>query len=232
MRVKTVIKRTIIGVVILFVAIFVFGIILQLTGYQPPEKPEQPRPVTEAPKEQADDAAEPQAPPPTVAEEANTLPVDIQVQKPVAPLFDSVKKFRTAFNKAASMNNFNFRLPNLKVQNGEANNVFQCKITDNLILMGTVEKTKNRVKEISMLGRSDGTLESTTNLILCMAVIMASADSSLSPEQRGGVLRELGILDADSAAIMELSAKTEKNGLEYFINISPMIGIVFGVSRK
>jgi hypothetical protein len=62
MRVKTVIKRVVIGIVILFVAIFVFGIILQLTGYQPPEKPEQPRPVTEAPKEQADDAAEPQAP--------------------------------------------------------------------------------------------------------------------------------------------------------------------------
>jgi hypothetical protein len=60
MRVKTVIKRVVIGIAIFFAAIFIFGIILQITGYQPPEKPEQPQPLTEVPGEQADDAVEPQ----------------------------------------------------------------------------------------------------------------------------------------------------------------------------
>jgi hypothetical protein len=62
MRVKTVIKRIVIGVVIFLVAMWVFGFILLKTGYKPPEKPEPSRPLTEVPEEQADDAAEPQAP--------------------------------------------------------------------------------------------------------------------------------------------------------------------------
>jgi hypothetical protein len=229
MRVKTVIKRIIIGIVIFLVAMWVFGFILLKTGYQPPAKTEQPQPLTEVPGEQA---GEPQVPQTAVAEETKTLPVDIQAQKPATPLFDSVRKFRTAFNKSAAMNNFNFRLPNIKAQNGEANNVFQCKITDYLFIMGTVDKTKKGVKEISMLGHLDGTLESSANLILCMATIITSTDSSLSLEQRGDVLRELGIFGADGANIMNLETKTEKNGLGYFLNTSPQIGIIFGVSRK
>jgi hypothetical protein len=251
MRFKVVIKRIIIGIVIFFVAMCVFGFILQKMGYQPPPKPEPVQDaITETPKQQPD-PAEPQAPqsvagePQPVASEAidsartdidsgtsKTESDNIQVQKPITPLFDSVRTFQTAFNKSASLNKFGFQLPNLKVQEGEVNNVFQCKFTDNLILMGTVDKTNKGVKEITMMGQSDGTLESSTNLILCMAVIIASADSSLLPEQRGDILRELGFLGADNADIMNLSAKTEKNGLEYFINSSPLIGIIFGVSRK
>jgi hypothetical protein len=243
MRIKTVIKRVVIGIAIFFGAIFVFGIILQLTGYQPPAKTEPVQDaVTEAPPQQPDEPVEPtqtdiisgiiETGSDESSTEANTLPNNIQVQKPVPPLFKTVKSFRNTFNKAASENRFNFKLPNLKVQNGEVNNVFQCKITDSLIIMGTVDKKNKGVKEISMLARSDGTLESFTNLFLCMAVIMASADSSLLPEQRGDILRDLGFLGADNNTIMDISTKTEKNGLEYFINTSPLIGIIFGVSRK
>jgi hypothetical protein len=57
MRVKTVIKRIIIGIGIFLVAMWVFGFILLKTGYQPPAKPEQSQPLTEAPDEQTDDAA-------------------------------------------------------------------------------------------------------------------------------------------------------------------------------
>jgi hypothetical protein len=165
-------------------------------------------------------------------EEANTLSGTSQVQAPVTPLFASVNNFRRVFNQSASKNKFNFQLPNIKVQKGEANDVFQCKFTDNLLIMGTVDKTNNGVKEITMIGRPDGTLESSTNLILCMAVIIASADPALLPEQRGDILRELGFLGTDNTDIMNLSTKTEKNGLGYFINSSPLIGIMFGVSRK
>jgi hypothetical protein len=226
MHVKTVIKRVVIGIVIFFAAMWVIGFIMIKTGYQPPAKPEQSPPLTEVPGEQA---AEPRVPETAVEEEADALPVDIQAQKPVKPLFDSVKKFRTAFNKSASMNNFNFQLPNLKVQNGEVNNVFRCKITDYLFIMGTVDKTKKGVKEITMIGSPDDTLESATNLLSCMVVMIASVDSSLLPEQRGDVLRELGLLGTD---IMNVSTKTEKNGFEYFFNTSPQIGITFGISRK
>jgi hypothetical protein len=165
-------------------------------------------------------------------EAANTLPDASQTQAPVTPLFDSVRNFRRAFNRSASENSFNFQLPNIKVQNGEVNNVFQCKFTDYLLITGTVDKTNNGVKEITMIGGSDGTLESSTNLILCMAVIIASVDPSLLPEQRGDILRELGFLGAANTDIMNLSTKTEKNGFGYFIVSSPYLGITFGVSRK
>jgi hypothetical protein len=167
-----------------------------------------------------------------LTEDAKALPGVILVQATVKPLFGSVRDFRKVFNQTASKNQFNFQLPNIKVINGEANNVFQCKFTDNLGIIGTVDKTNKGVKEITMTGRSDGTLESSTNLILCMAVIIASVDPSLLPEQRGDVLRELGFFGAGNTDIMNLSTKTERNGLEYFFVSNPQLGIMFGVSRK
>jgi hypothetical protein len=65
MRVKTVIKRIIIGIGIFLVAMWVFGFILLKTGYRPPAKTEQPQSFTEVPEEQA---IEPQVPQPTLAE--------------------------------------------------------------------------------------------------------------------------------------------------------------------
>jgi hypothetical protein len=57
MRVKTVIKRVVIGIAVFFAAIGILGVILQITGYQPPAKA---KPVqdalTEAPARQPDPA--------------------------------------------------------------------------------------------------------------------------------------------------------------------------------
>jgi hypothetical protein len=62
MRIKTVIKRVVIGIVIFFVAMWVIGFILIKTGYQPPAKDEPAQPLAETQEEQANEADTPQAP--------------------------------------------------------------------------------------------------------------------------------------------------------------------------
>jgi hypothetical protein len=223
-----------IGLVFWFVVLGIIG--SKMNPPQRRQQAEQPETATESvqspePETQQAVAPEPEPPQP-LTEEANVLSGVSQVQAPVTPLFDSVGKFREDFNRAALANNFNFQLPNIGVQNGEANNVFQCKFTDSLFIVGTVDKANNGVKEITMLGGIDGTLESSTNIFLCMAVMIASADPSLLPEQRGDIFRELEIFGTDRTDLMGLSTKTEKNGIEYFVNISPQIGFIFGVSRN
>jgi hypothetical protein len=189
-----------------------------------------PEPETEPETQQA--AAPEPEPPQPLTEEANALPAVSQVQAPATPLFDSVGKFREAFNRAALANNFNFQLPNIAMKDIEASNAFRYKFTEVLFVLGTVDEENHGVKEITMMSGIDGTLESSTNIFLCMAVMIASADPSLLPEQRGDILRELEVIGADRTSLMGLSTRTEKNGIGYFVNVSPQLGFVFGISRN
>jgi hypothetical protein len=85
MRVKTVIKRILIGIAIFFVAMIVLGIILQITGYEPPAKTES---ATERPKTANESAQvpEPEAQQPDPIEPTREALTETLRQQPVNPV--------------------------------------------------------------------------------------------------------------------------------------------------
>lgn len=147
-------------------------------------------------------------------------------------LFSTPGDFKSAFNKYTASNKLDLHIGELKVQEGEVQNTFTFMFNNHLGIVGSVNKTGGSVKEITMLGTGDGTFKSGSNIILCMVAVIATVDPGLAPEKRIDVLKDLGLVGNKKADIMNLSGKTERNGISYVISSSTVTGLIFGVSRK
>ncbi|HEU4471870.1 MAG TPA: hypothetical protein VFR58_12335 [Flavisolibacter sp.] len=145
-------------------------------------------------------------------------------------LFKAPEDFKTAFNTQAGASNINLEIGDVSTQEGEVNNTFNATINENLAIVGSVHKTNGTVQSIMMIGTGDGTAQSGANIILCMGAVIAAADPSIKPEGRMEILKELGLMgDAD---VMNLSTKTERNGIKYSINSNEVTGMILSVSPK
>jgi hypothetical protein len=169
-------------------------------------------------------------------EQAATVVSPIEAaEQPAAEvsLFKSSSEFRTSFNNAAKANNFGYQINNIPIKGGEIRDTFQIMFGSNIGIIGTVNKTNAEVIELSMVGAPDGTIDTTTEIILCMATIMNTIDPSLKSEDKGSILEELKFINSDEGTdIMDLSSQTIRNGIEYSLSTSRYIGIMLSVSRK
>jgi hypothetical protein len=142
------------------------------------------------------------------------------------PILKSTQLFKQAFNHFASEIGFKYDIANLEISGG----MFKYMLNKHLALIGTVDKDDS-LKELLMIGTSDGTWSSGADIFLCMGVIMSAVDPTLQSDGRGNILRKLKMLDGN-VDFAKLSAKTEKNGFVYSIHSNAELGIMFSVTRK
>jgi hypothetical protein len=148
-------------------------------------------------------------------------------------LFDSPESFKTVFNKYASTHDLDdLQIDELEVKEGEVQNSFQYMFTAHLGIIGSVNKTDGSVKDITLLGTGDGTIKSGSNIILGIVAIIATVDPGLTPDDRMAILKKLKIMGDDDADITNLSTKTSRNGIKYFVSSSKAMGLWFGASRE
>jgi hypothetical protein len=147
-------------------------------------------------------------------------------------LFASAAEFKTAFNLAAGSNSFDYEINKIDVQEGEVNNTFQHTINNNISLLGSVNKANGSVKEITMIGKGDGTAKSGADILGMMAVIIGTVDPELPANGRGEILKQLRLFGDNAADLKDHTATTDKNGIHYFINSSEVMGIWFGAKRN
>lgn len=138
------------------------------------------------------------------------------------------EEFRDRFNKSAKEMSTDFKITDLKVKPGEVQDVFQYMLTKNLVITGAVNKLDGSVREVMILGSGDGTIDSGIDIIMSMAVLIDSVNPELSAEERGRILRELGIF-GDNVDVNKLNGNTVRNGKEYWVSSSKELGIMFGV---
>lgn len=147
-------------------------------------------------------------------------------------LFENANDFKAAFNKFCHSNSLDFEIGRLKVEDGEVQNTFSCTLNDHLAIIGSVNKSDGTVKEVTMIGSGNGTAGSGGNILLCMMALIATVEPDLEPAQRTDVLKELGFLGDKDVDIMDMSTKTDHNGIHYWVNTSKTIGVMFGASRQ
>jgi hypothetical protein len=189
-----------------------------LGAFLPDEKKAEPTVKSEA-KSTPDESA-------TLAE---NLPAEVSASESKA-LFATTDNFQTAFNDFCSESNFGYHIDDINVADGDVQNTFQLMMTKNVGLIGTVNKTDGSVKEITMIGTGDGTAQSGLEIMQGILCIIASADPSLLPAERGQLMKDLGIMDKKKD-IHNLKASKDINGVHYWINSSELTGIMFGASR-
>lgn len=153
-----------------------------------------------------------------------------QPKQPVIPgtLGFTSAEFKDRFNKAATELGSDLQISNLTVQPGSVQDSFEYQFTNNLGIIGAINKADGSVRDIVLDGSGDGTVQSVMNIIVSMGIVIAAVDPSLSPSDRGDILKTLGIGDSN-ADLSNLSRNTVRNGKKYGLTCSQATGIQFGV---
>lgn len=141
------------------------------------------------------------------------------------------EEFQQRFNEAAVRVDSDFHIDTIDITAGEVQDVFQNMLTDNIGLLGTINKTDGSIRDIMIMAQGDGTFQSGVDIILAIGTIITTINPEFTPDERGQVLTDLGLLD-ENADITNLDSSTVRGQYKYWINSSPVIGIMFGVENK
>lgn len=106
----------------------------------------------------------------------------------------------------------------------------QAIVTDNIILTAT-EADSGRVGGVIMLGRGDGEFESGMAIIMAMGAIMSGIDKNITSEQRGDVLKGLGVVGSGGLE-SDKPAATVMRGIKYSVANTPGVGLLFSAEKN
>ncbi|GIM45921.1 hypothetical protein DNHGIG_14700 [Collibacillus ludicampi] len=139
------------------------------------------------------------------------------------------EQFKVSFNQQAQAFGASFRINSLEIDEGPVQNSFKYMLNDHLGLVGSINKKDGSIRDVMLLGQGDGTLKSGLDILGGMGALIAATNPSLPPEERGQILKDLGI--TKGADLSNVDKSTVRNGLKYTLSSSKDIGIMFGVSN-
>lgn len=144
---------------------------------------------------------------------------------------DNLEDFKNNFNQFMTNElGSNLIIRNVKIEEGSVNNTCTTELNNKIGLLFQINKEDNSIRSVTMIGQGDGTSKSGLNIFSTIGGLISASDKSLSPKERGNILKEIGLL-SDIKNINEYEGSTVKNGLKYFINSSEQIGIMFGIQN-
>lgn len=165
--------------------------------------------------------------------QTQTLPAAPVPVSQIATLGISPWKFSQEFNRQSKTiaPEVGFYVNEPQVTVGEKQNVFQYIFTQNLMMMGTVDKESGNVKEI-MITAIPKTAEEIYGSILLYGVTLATLRPGLKEEERGKILSGLGLLEPTKTDFLKLDKKVTYGDCKYAARFIPQIGLVFTISPK
>jgi hypothetical protein len=143
----------------------------------------------------------------------------------------SIDIFKERFNSFAQETDFSYRITDIKIIEGEVNNVFTYMFNSNLALNGQVNKSDNSIRSLTMISQGDGSINSGLNMLIVIGAIISATNPEISPEEKGEILKELGLM-SEQVPLSNLSSSTIKNDIKYFLNVSDVMGITFGAQSR
>jgi prephenate dehydratase len=147
-------------------------------------------------------------------------------------IVSSIETFRKRFNAFMSeVNNGSIKIENLSVDDGEVNNVFQYMLTDHIAIVGQLNKSDNSIRSLILTLQGDGTMQSGMDIMTTIMGVVDATNPGISPKERGEVLKELGLFKK-GIDINKIDSRATKNGIEYSLQGSEMIGLMFAVESE
>lgn len=162
------------------------------------------------------------------AQTANSEQVKPTSPKPkvIYSLNLSPDEFKDRFNQAAQ--NSNMKIANINIENGDVQNTFNNRITNNINVVGVINKSDNSVRNLIMIGAGDGTPQSGADVLIAMGLLIASANPELIPEERFKILQDIGL--AKKGDNLPTKGDLIRHGRKYSFNVSKDTGIQFTIS--
>lgn len=196
---------------------------------QPADEPaaqEEVEDLEEAGGEIADEA--PEQDPEKIAEELAEEETE-QPEEPPGSLEMTPDEFVERWNAATTeFERADLRVDDLDIQEGQVQDIFQVRLADYVFLQGTVSQGDDGLKEITILGGPE-TQEQSLTVLTTWGLAVSATSPELNPDERGDVLRDLGIVGDDTIDFSDHEAETVRGDVRYWVQFSDAIGLIFGV---
>lgn len=152
---------------------------------------------------------------------------EVQDESAVPLLGCDSKTFQKNFNQAAKTFKSNLRCETLKLETGAVNDSFIASVTENIALIGSIDKKTQQLQSVTMIAQGDGTIHSGANIMLGIGQLIMATAPELDAKGRGQLLKDMGLTPEN--------LKDGKDGRhvignkKFFFSMSDLIGLWFGV---
>lgn len=117
-----------------------------------------------------------------------------------------------------------------QIEEGEVQNTLSYDLTPHSSMVAMVNKDTSKIKDIMMIGAGDGSEDSGLNIMVSLGSLIAAADPTLSAQDRGAIMKELGFGD-ETKDLMNLKEETSRNGIKYKMSSSELTGFILDVTK-
>lgn len=141
----------------------------------------------------------------------------------------TLDEFKQAYkSNSIAITGKQFSIDNAQVKVGFAQDVFQCNITPNLIVMGAIDKSTGLIKESWVLCSPDEILDG----LIAYGLIISVVNPELTTEQRGELMLELKIMDERIKELSNGTVNTIRGNVKYTTGYIPQRGFMFTASAR
>lgn len=152
-----------------------------------------------------------------------------EVANTQADLPFTVDEFKSQFNSAAREFKSDNTISNIEINDGQVNNSATITLDNNSSLVLAINKKTNKVVGITLIGVPDQKdPQGGLKVIVEMGVLIAASNPQLTPEERGGIFKSLGLMEKN-LDLSDYKKTYIKDNIKYFIVTSKATGIMFGV---
>jgi len=124
-------------------------------------------------------------------------------------------------------------LPNLvagEIQNGDVQDTITYEVGNSVAISASIKKETGLINYLTFIGVPDGSEMATMQILTGLGSTIATVDPTLTPDERGQVLRDLGLMDEDFN-ILDHEQETWKNDINYHISTSDVTGILLTIGK-
>lgn len=148
--------------------------------------------------------------------------------KTLAPnIVSSADVFVDRFNDFTSRNDMDLSIADISFTEGDVP-MFKYFFNDNLGLLGVLNKEDRSVTSITIMSSGGGDGISTgVNILTAMGGLFTAIDPSITPDERGAIIKKLGILEKGNIKD-GYKKRVIVKGIKYWITVSETLGVWFG----
>jgi hypothetical protein len=136
-------------------------------------------------------------------------------------------QFMNAFNAFTKKSGIPINIPTITLNKGDVNDTFTHSFSENLAMVGVMQKADKKLLSLTMLG-TPKTNDESNALFIIYGSIMAAVNPELSQERRGSLLTEL-VMDSSGGLAEENSAV--RGATKYLFRADSLLGIQLYVTN-
>lgn len=121
----------------------------------------------------------------------------------------------------------NLRCETLKLETGAVNDSFIASVTENIALIGSIDKKTQQLQSVTMIAQGDGTMHSGANIMLGIGQLIMATAPELDAKGRGQLLKDMGLTPENLEDGKE--GRHVIGNKKFFFSMSDLIGLWFGV---